>query len=144
MTVPPVDAVASDTVQLETPLECREVGLQTSEILLAVPLSVRLAVFEAPLKLAVTVAVCVDETVPALAVKLAEVAPCGTVMEAGTVSKELPEESATAAPPAGAAAVRVTVQVEDAPEASVAGAHCTDAIAATGITVKTAVCVAPA
>ena len=47
----------------------------------------------------------------AVAVKPAEVAAAGTVTEAGTVKFVLFEESPTAAPPVGAALVRVTVQL---------------------------------
>jgi hypothetical protein len=62
--------------------------------------------------------------VPALAVKLAEVPPAATVTEAGTVSRLLLEARVTAAPPVGAALVKVTVQVVDALEARLAALHC--------------------
>ena len=45
-----------------------------------------------------------------MAVKPAEVPPAATVTDAGTVRFVLLEESATAAPPEGAAALRDTVQ----------------------------------
>jgi hypothetical protein len=47
----------------------------------------------------------------AVAVKPAEVAPAATATEAGTVKLVLFEESPTAAPPAGAALLNVTVQL---------------------------------
>jgi hypothetical protein len=61
------------------------------------------ALWEAPFKVAVTVAFWVVFTVPAVAVKVAEVPLAGTVMDAGTVSEALLSESATTDPPAGAA-----------------------------------------
>jgi hypothetical protein len=61
--------------------------------------------------------------VAAVAVKLAEVAPAGTVTEAGTGSAVLLEDSAMTLPPAGAAAVSVTVHVVDAPDIRLAGAQ---------------------
>ncbi len=55
--------------------------------------------------------------VPAAALKLAEVAPEGTVTEAGTVRTELLSDKVTATPPDGAAPPNVTVHVELASEA---------------------------
>jgi len=49
-----------------------------------------------------------------VALKGAEVAPAGTVMDAGTVRVALVFVRVTIAPPAGAAFVRVTVQVVEA------------------------------
>jgi hypothetical protein len=82
--------------------------------------------FELPLKAAVTVAVWFDGIVPAAALKPADAAPAGTVTEAGTASRALFEERATAAPPEGAAALSVTVQVVAAPEARLEAAHCSE------------------
>jgi len=62
-------------------------------------------------------------TVPAVAVKLAVVAPAVTVTEAGTVSAALFEESPTEAPPVNAAEDNVTVQVVVAAEATELGEH---------------------
>src|ERR1700757_1629155 len=57
-----------------------------------------------------------------LTVKFALVFPAGTVMLDGTVATEvLPLESATTAPPEGAAAVRVTVPVELFPPPTLVG-----------------------
>jgi hypothetical protein len=63
---------------------------------------------------------------PAVAVKPAVVAPAATATEAGTVSSVLFEAKATVDPPDGAAALNVTVQVLAAPDARLAGLHCTD------------------
>jgi hypothetical protein len=85
---------------------------------------------------AFTVSVAVRFTPPALAVMVTEVdadtevvatlnvalvAPARTVTEAGTVAEALLEERVTAVPPAGAAAVSVTVPVEDEPPVTEAG-----------------------
>ena len=48
--------------------------------------------------------------VPVVALKLAVVAAAATVTDAGTVKEVLLLDSVTAAPPAGATLVRVTVQ----------------------------------
>ena len=58
---------------------------------------------------------------PALTEKVAEVAPAATVTEAGTVRAALSSERETALPPVGAALVRVTVQVLEAPAARLVG-----------------------
>jgi len=61
---------------------------------------------------AVKVTDVAELTVPAVTVKVAEVCPCGTVTEAGTLAAELLElESATETPPLPAADVSVTVPV---------------------------------
>ena len=53
-------------------------------------------------------------TVAVVALKVAEVAAAATMTDAGTVSVALVLVRATAAPPVGAACVRVTVQVLEA------------------------------
>ena len=62
-------------------------------------------------------------TVPAVAVNVTVVAAAGTVTDVGTVSKALLLESETSDPPAGAAPESVTVQVEAALLARLAGAQ---------------------
>lgn len=53
-------------------------------------------------------------TIPVDTVKVAEVEPCGTVTDAGTLAAEVFElESVTAAPPFPAAVLRVTDPVPD-------------------------------
>src|SRR5690348_7820220 len=54
-------------------------------------------------------------------VKLAPVDPAGMVTDGGTVAALPLVESATTAPPAGAAALSVTVPVTGAPEVALAG-----------------------
>ena len=79
-------------------------------------------------------------TEPACAVNVAVVAPERTVTEAGTVRAALLEDRVTAIPPPVAAAEIVTVQVELAPETTVAGAHCKpEMVVGGGVTVTTAV-----
>lgn len=63
-------------------------------------------------------------TVPAVTLKVADVAAAATVTDPGTVRTELVLVSATLAPPAGAAPLKVTVQVELAPVPKLVGEHC--------------------
>ena len=58
-----------------------------------------------------------------MAMNVAPEAPAGTVTEVGTPTIVLFDERATMEPPAGAGAEIVTVQVELAPDATVAGEH---------------------
>jgi hypothetical protein len=76
-----------------------------------------------------------EAILPAVAVKPAVVAPAATATEAGTVSSVLFEAKATVDPPDGAAALNVTVQVLEAPDARLAGLHCSNdtATAGTGV-----------
>jgi hypothetical protein len=96
----------------------------------------------------VTVSVAVRVTLPALAVivagvdaatwlvvivKAALVAPCATVTLAGTAAAEALLESATANPPAGAAAVNETVPCADVPPLTLEGlAAIADSVAGPG------------
>jgi hypothetical protein len=75
---------------------------------------------------AVTVALALEVTEPAVAVKVAEVAVAGTVTEAGTVRAALLEERDTEAPPVGAAFDSVTVQEVLAFDASPEALHVRD------------------
>jgi hypothetical protein len=67
-----------------------------------------------------------DAIVPAAAVKPADVAPEATVTEAGTLSSELFEDNDTAAPPEGAEAFSVTVQVVEVLESRLPDAQLSD------------------
>ena len=79
---------------------------------------------------------------PAVAVTVAVEAFAGTVSEAGTLTIVLFEENATIEPLAGAGAEIVTVQMEFAPEATVAGEHFR-LDTAVAVTVNDAVAVVP-
>ncbi|MCL4794287.1 MAG: hypothetical protein KJZ84_06985 [Bryobacteraceae bacterium] len=76
-----------------------------------------------PFSVAVIVAVVVEVSVEAETVKFAELAPAGTVSAAGRLSAALLVLRDTDAPPPGAAALRVTVQVLLPPEVSDAGSQ---------------------
>lgn len=73
---------------------------------------------------------------PAVAVKVAEEDPADTVTDPGTFSSPLLLDSETVAPPAGAAWLKVTVQVEVFPELRVVGLHVT-ALKAAGVITTT-------
>jgi hypothetical protein len=100
------------------------------------------AVFDMPLKVAVTVAVCMVLTVAAVAEKIAWDVDANTVTDAGTVSMVLLSESATARL-AGAAELSVMVQVPLAPAGKVAGAHTSDVSVTEGVRLIEAVFALP-
>jgi hypothetical protein len=82
----------------------------------------------------------VDElTVPVVTVKVAVVLPPATVTEAGTVAEALLLDRVTERPPVGAAALRVTVPVDDALPMTLVGLSETLESAAAGIRVSNAV-----
>src|SRR5690349_8137006 len=74
--------------------------------------------------------------VPAVAENVALVAPAGTVTDPGTVISALLLESVATIPPAGAAWLRVTVQVEELPVASEEGLQFTLLIPVGSATVR--------
>jgi hypothetical protein len=77
---------------------------------------------KAPLSEAVTVAVWIDDTVPAVALKVVDDELAGTVTDAGTGSAGvLLEDNVTVVPPVGASWVKLTVQVVDWPEVRLDG-----------------------
>lgn len=84
----------------------------------------------------VTVATAVVVTV-----NVADVAPCATVTDAGTVATALLDASVTTLPPAGAGPVRVTVPVEDAPPATAVGFKVTLLMASVVLRRKLSMCV---
>ena len=79
------------------------VGLQASAETRVGAIKPRAAVWDEPLRLAVTAAVCVVVMAPRLAVKVAKVLLAGTVTDAGTVNAGLLLESPTVLPPEPAA-----------------------------------------
>ena len=85
------------------------------------------------------------DTVPAVAVKFAVVAPAATVTDPGTASAVLFEDRVTADPPVGAACDKATVQAEVAPDTTAEGEHCKPETAVTpgAVAVTEAVCEVP-
>jgi len=122
-TAAPPDAAAADnaTVQVEVAPVARLAGTQDSELKTTGANSETEAVWETPLKVAVTTAVWLLEMVPAVAVKVALEEPAATATEPGTARAATLLESDTAAPPDAAAADNATVQVDVAPVARLAG-----------------------
>jgi len=101
---PPLGAAAERvTVQALLDPELRVVGLQVRAVTRTGAIRVKVVVWEAVFKVAVIVALWFVVRVPAVAVKMAELAAAGTVTEAGTVRAGLPLVRATVLPPVGAA-----------------------------------------
>ena len=117
--IPPLPAAPfSAIVQLSVPAPVTEELAQLSPLNTAVPAeawlaasSCRAKVSAAPPALAVRVAVCVIGTAEMVPMKLAEVDPEPTVIEAGVVTAGSLLAKLTAIPPLGAASLSVTVQV---------------------------------
>jgi len=99
------------------------VGLQASAETRVGAIKVNVAVWEEPLRVAVTVADWLVVMVPTVDEKVAVVLLADTVTDAATGSAALLEESATVLPPAGAAWFRVAVQVLVLPEGRLEGLH---------------------
>jgi hypothetical protein len=97
-----------------------------------------------PLNVPEIVAIPVTVTALVVMVKVAEVAPAATVTLAGTDAIEvLLLDKLTAAPPAGAGPLRVTVPVEEAPPVTLAGFTAMDEIEF-AVAVKVATVASPA
>jgi len=110
------------TVQVAAWPDARADGWHVRLLTVAVAAStVREAVCEVPLKVAVTVAAVSLATVPAVAVKAAETAPAGTVTVGGTLSAGALLDSRIAAPGEPAALESVNVQVDVAPDGTLSG-----------------------
>ena len=109
--------------------------------------TVSAAVRVTPAKTAEMVAEVEAVTEVVVIVKLALVAPAATVTLSGTVVAAELSESVTTAPPEGAAALKVTVPVEELPPTTLVGLRLkpesVTAGAAVGFTVSTAVSVMP-
>jgi len=84
-------------------------------------------------KVAITVALWLLGIAAAVPLTVAVVAPAGTVTAAGTVSKVLLLESVIGDPPAGAACVRLTVQLVALPPFKLVGEHVIDESEGTAI-----------
>src|SRR5438552_3064017 len=97
-------------------------------------LSVIVDVLEMPLSTAVTVAELFTLSVPAVAAKVTDERPLGTVTEAGTVRLALLLDNATVVLPA-AAFVNTAVQVDRPPEFKVEGAQVNELRAITPVPV---------
>lgn len=82
-------------------------------------------------------------TAVVVTVKAAVAIPAGTRTLPGTDANELLLDSATEMPPAGAAALSVTVPFDEAPAVTVAGLSDTEDSAGGGVTVSDAVWFAP-
>ena len=91
------------TVQVLEPSAVKDVGLQLREDTACVGTRSKETFWEPPFNAAVRVTVTLVVTVPAVAVKVTEVAPLDTLAELGTVSELLLAERATTLPPWGAA-----------------------------------------
>lgn len=112
--LPPVGAAwFSVTVQALDALGPRLAGLQLIAVTTVGATRLMVTLCEPP-RVAVTVADWLAANVPVVALKAADVEPAATVTEAGTVRAALVLVSATEVPPAGAAKLRVTVQVLEA------------------------------
>ena len=129
---PPVRAgPLSVTVQELVPGPVSAAGLQLKLLTVTGAFSIIEALALPPLAVAVTVAVALLAIVPAVAEKVALLAPAATATVAGTVSAAELLESATATPPAGAAALTVTVHVLLPPDDNAVGVQLS-AVTATG------------
>ena len=105
--------------------------------------TVRVALWLLPEYVAVMLTAVDVVTLRVVTVKVVLVLPAGTVTLAGTVAAAvLPLVSVTAAPPEGAAALKVTVPVEDVPEFTDVGLNVTDDTRS-GATVRVALWLLP-
>jgi hypothetical protein len=120
-TVELVAALFKVTVQVLDPLLPSELGEQDTDESCAGALPVRVKVCEAPLSEAVSKAVWFELMLATVAVKVALVSPAPTLTLAGTVMLALLLDKVTVEPPAGAAAVRLTVQLDVPGAFTVAG-----------------------
>jgi len=139
-TVPPVGAGwFKVTVHAVAAPEFTLVGLQARAVTSMGATRLKVAVWAAPLSVALMVADCVVVSAPAVAANVAEMAPAAKVTEAGTVSEALLSERATTVPPAGAGWFSVTVQVPALPDDRLEGLHCREVRASDGAKVRVVV-----
>jgi hypothetical protein len=100
-------------------------GLQASTVTTAGSTRLRVVVSKVPFRVALMVALWFDERRPAVAMKLAELAPIDIVTDEGTVSSALLLDRVTVVA-AEAPWFTVTVQVVEAPEVTVPGLQLED------------------
>ena len=132
-------AAVNAIVQVVVPPERTAVGLQERVLITGSEEIVIVLVFETPFADAVTVTEVALTTVEAVAAKVAEVDPAATVTDDGTDRAELLSRTVTTRPPAGAAELRDTLQVEVPPEVIEEGAQARLLITTRGVTVTEAV-----
>jgi len=147
-------SVAAELELVASTLSCRSPAAYSAKVIETLSVvadegdTVRIAVRVAPPNAAEIVVELDAVTAFDVTLKAALVAPAGTVTLAGTVATAvLLLESVTAAPPDGAADVRVTVPVDEAPPVTLAGLRLsaeTDGPVANGFTVNVADFVTPA
>lgn len=115
---PPVDVNCRDCVAgLFTVTFPNAIAFELIVRIGAVGLNCSATVFIAVPRVAESVVVCVEETAATVAVNVPLDAPAGTATVAGSVTAALLLDRLTTTPPAGAAALNVTVQAsEPAPE----------------------------
>ena len=125
VTLAPPDGAAfvKVTVQVLDPFGYRVPWLQASEDTCVDATRLRAAVCELPLYVAVRVAPASALIVDVVAENVADAAPAATVTVAGMATAALVVLRETAAPPDGAALLKVTVQVAVAELPSVDGVH---------------------
>jgi hypothetical protein len=114
-------ACESVTVQVVLPFAGKLPAAHCSDVTVTGAFSDRLAVFEEPFSEAVRVAVWLAVKEPAVAVKVALLAPEGMVTDVGTVTRDELDATVATAPPDPAAALRFMVQVAGAAGANAAG-----------------------
>src|SRR5580700_2739882 len=124
--LPPAGAASFKLiVQVVAAPELTLVGLHARAVTIAGSTKLRVVVSRLPLRVAVTVALWFDGREPAVAMKLAELAPEDTVTDAGIVSRELLSDRVTVVAPE-AVWLKPTVQVVEAPEVTLPGLQLKD------------------
>jgi hypothetical protein len=125
-TAPPAGAAElTDTVQVAVAFEVKVDGEHVSEdTVTGGGCKDSEKVWEVPFNAAVTTAVAALVTEAAVALKVPDVVPAATVIEAGTVRLAALSDTETVDPPEGAALVSVTMQVLTPPEGRLEGLHC--------------------